>query len=154
MSMLRTSTRFCLLCYKSTDSSVQTEVPSDSIKIFTKVLNRLTKTYDTDKCLYENKLLDKINDLDRLLVFCTKCQQTILEICKTFHTIKTLELKLDWKLDKLKDKISYANKVPSRWVNVSKTFDELCQNDTSKKLDTQNSIREFRKNVVNAGSSE
>ncbi len=152
MSMLKTSTCFCLSCYKNIESSVKTQMKSDSIQIFTQVLNRLTKLLNTDVCLFEDKLLEKLNDINELLVYCANCQRTVVEICETFHTIKTLELQLDWKLDMLKETISYANKVPSRWVNFSNNLEELYPNDPSKKLATQNTIREFRKNVLNAGN--
>ncbi len=148
MSVLKNPSRFCLFCYKSTESSVETNESSDKIKIFTKVLNRLQ---NADFRLIDN-LPDKQLDINELLVSCSKCQRTIIEICETFHKIKTLELQLDWKFDKLKEKISYANKVPSRWVNVNKDLDELYQNDPSKKSATQSKIRELRRNVINAGN--
>lgn len=71
---------------------------------------------------------------------------------ETFHLFKSLELKLNWKLDKLKEKISYANKVPSRWVNVRTALEKFHMNDPSKTLTSQSTIRQFRETIVKAGN--
>ncbi len=64
-----------------------------------------------------------------------------------------IEFKLESVLDKLVEKINYANRVPARWIHVNGVLEETFPNDLDNKAECQNRIRKFRQNVIEASKS-
>ncbi len=95
---------------------------------------------------------DELQCDNKLLECCTKCKENVVTLCEIFHQLKTRELKLDWKLDRLARAIKHANKVPARWINFNNILAEHFQNNLTKKVTGQNQIRKFRQNVLKAGN--
>lgn len=140
MSALKNPQRFCVFCYKTLEPSFKSDDSLNGIKKFIKILNSHVKVKNSDVFL-----LETICDIDSLLECCTKCKETITTCSDIFHQLKTLELQLDWQLDKLARKINHANKVPARWINFNKILGEHCQDNLGKKVTSQRLIRDLRK---------
>lgn len=144
MSALHGPPSFCLICYKflpNCEKSVQT---ASQIKELIKTVTRFARNRETD--LFSNNF-----GVENLLEFCSKCKVIVKEFTEGYHNLVLLEFRLDFLLEKLVNKISYANKVPVRWINVGSVLEETFPNDFNKKVDSQNRIRKFRQNVLEAG---
>lgn len=130
MSKYAISTRFCLLCYKSVSSPSNTAKTTYSINKFIKFVNRFTEQKTNDN------LYGLLED-SKLVECCTTCNFIIESFCENYNQLKILELKLDFMLDCLVDKINYANKVPARWKHVNRLLEEFFLNDLEQKTETQ-----------------
>ncbi len=152
LPIVSSTSSFCLFCYKTTDSSLETTERSEVIKMFVKNLTRFIETREADSLLIRNDSLEKLCAFQNLVTYCIRCRKSIEQFCEKYNQLKILELELDWMLNKLIGKLNHSNKVPSRWVQVIDTLEERFQNDTENKLAIRKSIRDFRQDVVKAGN--
>lgn len=148
MSSIKTSSQFCLFCYKIFDDSTRTAVAAHDIKKFLTFLGRFSNCQNNEQEI----LSGSVCGISKFLNCCSSCKKIIKEYCEIYDKMKLLELQLDLKLNKLVEKINYANKVPTRWISLNKILEEFFQNDLGKQDDCQKFIRSFRQNIVKAGN--
>ncbi len=152
MSLSKTSPTFCVFCYRNNNSLVNNESKNTSIKRFVKLVGRFVYTGK------HNRLCDSIEEIfaleipcDNLWNSCEDCKLIIESFCETYHELKCLEMKLEWKLDKLGKIIKQANMVPSRLSQVNKVLDEFFKNDKENREKCHRSMNKFRKSISKAG---
>ncbi len=143
MSKPENSSLFCLFCYKSINYSNENSEFAENVNRFVKLLNRFAgqDTYS---------FFDHF-DNEKFLGCCHKCEDGMDVFCEIYQQFEVLKLKLDYMLDKMVEKINYANKVPARWIHVNKVLEESFPNDLGKKVESQKRIRKLRQNVIEAG---
>lgn len=146
MSTLQKPSSFCVFCYKLVDNSLSSVKTTENVEKFFNVVNRFASRKD-QRTLYNDLSISKLVDC------CYNCEKIVKEFCANYNNLKLLELKLDFILDKLVEKINYANNVPARWMHVNQVLEEAFPNGLDQKAESQRRIRAFRQNVIEAGKN-
>lgn len=118
-SVIKSTCIFCLksipeinICTQLEDNVSVTETKcweDEEVKLFLKLVYRYVSPVNQQ----ENKSITKIARF-----CCTSCLGNVKSFNQLYHEMECLKLKLDWKLEKFKNRIEYANRVPSRFHRI------------------------------------
>ncbi len=152
MSSISEYPTFCLFCYKSVSSDVESADNLESIKHF---VNQLFRFVGGGKCSDNAEIIEQdINKFtlnSELLNCCEECKITIAEFSQVYHQLKCLELQLDLKLDKLLGVIELSSKIPKRWTNIRKTLEQTMEGNIKKVERNQSLIKGIRQQIIKSG---
>ncbi len=152
MSLQKLDT-FCIFCYKNITCTEQITSDVERVNKFTKLLGRFVgygASGVPDNPLAEQDVHGSLSTL--LFKRCQNCEKITDQFCEHYHQLKLLELQLDLKLNKLKEILEHADKVPTRWIHLNKILEQTYPKDLLNKRLAQNAIRDLRQNVVKAGN--
>lgn len=142
MVSLEKSARFCVFCYRSGNHSTKTLAESKNLNLFIKLIERFNGQSDT-KHKTEMQLDQLLQlSLSNLLGCCEGCLVTVNGFCDIYHQFKSLEMQLEWKIDRLVNTIKLANRVPSRISQVIKML------QTDNKIGLPDKTKNGKLNVV------
>ncbi len=147
----KTSSSFCVFCYRSNTTSVNKINKDVLIKSFVKFVNRFV---GSDK---QNNIFNRVKETfaseipsDNLLNSCDECKLIVKSFCEGYHELKCLEMQLEWKLDKLGRIIQLANLVPSRLSHVKRVFNDVSKQDQDAGQKSHRTMIKFRRAITKA----